>query len=406
MNTFGSADNQFALCDPRSVISDRARFRRAAHPDLSYANSLYCPAGRWASRGWVLLPRYEYVQLDRYSTTLQLHIHDTSKSDNVGVIKNLSIAHAQCVTTGLASDDNALYLIEVTDGRGVLHNQWFQFPTTSSYNIRAPAYPQVFHPQSMNGSTTWTWSTMLEDLWTQMGTFLGAWPGLPSTPSGTPEGFWFTGIPAWTALCDILDHLGMQVACNLTDASPFTIVASGAADTAHTALETRYTTHLEDDLEWLDVGAARVPRYVKVMFKRRNSVYGTEETVRRDSPQWDMTPLYSVTVNAPSTFSSAVGTHHIWSDFTVRYDNDGSPLAADTAEAAIIAAERVEQYFATIYDRTLGRMTKTYAGALPFKTGSRVDGVCWYQNYRDDSWAGWRTQIVRGSQPPWPEMWE
>lgn len=412
MNTFGTSSKRLPLYDNRAIIDDRTRFRRADIPDLARANSFYFPSGKWPARGWLLLARKDYDELDTYSTSLQLEIGDPTKSDNVATIKNLSIVQARCVSRGLASDPNALYLVEITDGRGIIHNKWFQYPTNNVYNIRAPAYPQTFHPASLNSGTTWTWSTMLQNLWEQMSTFLGDWPGLPSgvTPAGIPEGQWLTGIPAWIEINDVLDHLGMTVACNPTQDNPFTIVQCGATDTTFSALQTRYLTHLEDDLEWIDTGAARVPKYVNVLFRRRNSIYGTEETVtyRSDGPyQWDMSSSYTVTVTAPSTFSSAVGTHFLWSDFTVRYDQDNNPLAADTAIASTLAQERVTQYFGRIYRQTLGYMNQTYAGALPFSTGNQVDGVCWYMDYSSrDNWAGWRTQIVRGAHPPWPDLWD
>ena len=119
-------------------------------PLLDRVNHFYCPAGRWPFRGWVLLPRGEYDQLDPYSSALQLSVGDPRRPDNVATLKNLAVVRARCATRGLAGDDDALYLIELTDARGVLSNRWFQHPTTSSYNIRAPAYPDVFHPASMN----------------------------------------------------------------------------------------------------------------------------------------------------------------------------------------------------------------------------------------------------------------
>ena len=414
MNSFGPYNLQVPLYDPREVWENRARFRRDSIKLLGRANSFYCPAGRWPCRGWILLAREDYDKLDKYSTELQLNISDTTKADNVDTLKLLSVVQAQCVTRGLASDKNALYLVEVTDGRGILCNEWFQFPTTSSYNIRVPAYPSTdrggtFYTNSMNTgvspTTTWTWSTMLKDLWDQMGTFLGAFPGLPSAPHGTPEGFWFSGVPAWTALCDVLEYLGMTVACDLTKALPYTIVTQDAADAAFTALENKYAPP-EDDLEWIDTGAARVPKTIKVLFRRRNSVYGTEETVtyRNDimAEQWSMESIYTVSVNAPVKFASAVGTHYLWSDFTIRYDDSSNPSDADITWANTIANERVRQYF----DRIVGFMSKTYGGALPFATGSQVEGVCWSHDYSNQDWQVWKTQIVRcGGVQPWPEIY-
>ncbi len=408
MNTFGTATKQIALYDPRSVRENRTRFRRDYIPLLERANSIYVPTGREPTRGLILVSRRDYnyiLSANPYSNALQLNVGDPTQTNNVGTLKNLSIVQAQCVTRGLASDVNALYLVELTDGRGVLHNKWFQFPITTQYNIRAPAYPQLYNVNSLNSGSVWTWTTMLQNIWTQMATFLGAWPGLPYAPLGTPEGFWFNGVPAWTALCGVLEHLGMTVACNLTSSSPFIIVDDGADDTAFTALQTKYRTHLEDDLEWIDTGSGRVPGTVKVLFRRRNSIYGSEETVTRTSDdvtgwQWDMDSTYSVSVAAPATFTGATGTHHMWSDFTVRYDMDNVPIAADVATANAIAAERTTQYFDRIYSRTSGWMTQTYAGALPFVTGSQVDGVCYYQDFIDQDRQGWKTKIVRGEFIP------
>ena len=430
MNTFGgggaSTGLQFPLYDPRSVRQDRMRFRRDSVQHLDRANSFYCPSGRWPSRGWLLLARGDLNRISNYSTALQLNIGDPARLlDNVGTLKNLSIVQSKCVTRGLAADPNALYLVEVTDARGVLLNDWFQFPLTAAYNIRVPGYPQTFYLDSMEdytvlsppSKTTWTWATMLKDIWNKMkqqtGTppsagdnLLGDWPGLPYVPAGTPEGIWFTGVPAWTALCDVLEYLGMVVACDLTMPSPFTIVEAGAADSDFTA---GFVTHLEDDLEWVDTGAARVPRVVKVLFRRRNSIYGSEEVVayRNDvmAQQWAMKSHYTVDITAPEKFKDAVGTHYLWSDFTVRYDDSSNDVDADVTTAQAIAKERASQYFAKIYRQTAGYMERTYAGALPFATGSQVDGVAWYQDYRNNDRAGWRTKIVRGPRPPFPDIY-
>lgn len=400
------------LYDPRSVRANRARFRRDKVPLLDRVNTFYLSTGRWPSRGWILLARGDYNKLNKYATTFQLNIGDPTQANNVGTLQNLSIVQAQCVTRGLAADKDAIYLVEIVDDQWVLHNPWFQTPITSAYNLRAPAYPQTFYPWSMNGGTTWTWTTMLQDMWNQMaaigggGQLLGAWPGLPSVPAGTPEGFEFTGVPIWTAFNDIIESLGMTLATDLTKANPYTIVSAGAADAAFTTLQTKYATNLEDDAEEIDTGAGRVPATVKVLFRRRNDIYGTEETVRYDPIfQWESTPYYTVSVNAPVFFIGAVGEGYLWSDFTVRYDMDGNPLAADTAMANTIAQERVTQYFAKIFRQTLGSMTQVYAGALPFVTGSQVDGVKYYQDYIDQGRMGWKTKIVRGFFPPFDDIW-
>lgn len=413
MNTFGQpyvegvsqAVGPFPLWDRRSVRDDRQRFGRSPVPLLDRANSIYIPTGRSPTRAWILVRRGDYDKLDKYSTSLQLEVADSTKADNIGVLRHLSIVQAQCVTRGLAQEPDALYLVELTDARGVMHNRWFQHPMDDQYNIRAPAYPNgTFFSESLDSGVVWTWEAMARDMWERM-PLLGPWPGFPLgyAQTGTPEGFWFSGVPTWYALCDVLEHIGLTVACDLTSSTPFTIVQPGADDDFDD-MTTEYAGRLEDDLEWIDVGAGRVPGTVKVYFRVRNEFYGTEETVRSDDLQWATGAVHTVSVAAPVVFNGAVGTHYLWSDFTLRCDVDGVLLPADVVTADTIASADVQDYFAEIYRTTLGHMTRVYAGALPFTTGPRVDGVCYYQDYRCDYRGGWCTKLMRGKITPFAEV--
>ena len=100
-----------------------------------------------------------------------------------------------------------------------------------------------------------------------------------------------------------------------------------------------------------------------------------------------------------------MGSHYIWSDFTVRYDDSGDAVDAAVTAAQTVAKELATQYFDRIYNRTSGFMSQVYAGALPFVTGSQVDGVAWVQDYSDQLRQGWKTKIVRGQDPPFPEIY-
>jgi len=393
-NTFGFAGTQgVELQDPRLVREARSYYHRDALPDLDKANSLYIPSGRWPTVGWILLKRSDLNTINPYFTNLELQFDDLHNPPLI--FTGLTIVQSRCVSRGQAADPDALYLVQITDQQGVLYNPWFQFPTVSQYNVQAPAYPGTFY-----GGVNWTWASMIADLWAQMVQFLGPFPGLPQSVTGTPEGFIFPGVSAWEALNQIMDYLGFTIAEDLTKAAPYTIVAAGAPDGAFTAKQTQFFGDLEDDMEYIDVGSGRAPSSVTVYFHRRNQWYGTEETVRSDSLQWQLTPLYSLNVPAPAQFASAAGTGYLWSYFTVRYDVNGLPLAADVATAAAIAAQDVSNFYNRIYRATAGFMSQVYTGVLPFVTGSQVDGVRYYQTYKlgieDERRAGWRTQIIRG----------
>ena len=412
--TFGTASVQVGLIDPLSVRRDRERFRRESIPELRFANGFYCPLHRQPARGWILITKNDYLILTAqvnsslspsiqpgYATNFQLQLDDFNNPPLT--FYNLSIVQARCVSTGIASDPNAIYLVELTDQRGILGGRFFSMPVVRYYNVLAPAYPGNYYELSLNGGTAhWTWEEMIDDLWLYLGAFLGSPPALPSTPCGVPNNWNLDGVSAWQALCDMLDLLGMAVSVDLTQAQQYNIVQRGSADVVFDALVFNNSPP-QDDIEWIDVGSGRVPGSMIVYFRRVNEFYGTEETIRLDDFQWATSPLYSVLIDAPETFTGAQGTGFIWDDFPVRFDIDGNPLSADVTQAAEIAQERVTQYYQRIYDATLGFMNQTYAGALPFYAGAKCDGVCWRQDYQTHDRLAWTTQILRGRL--WSEIY-
>jgi hypothetical protein len=393
------------LYDSRRIRAARTRFNRPLVYGLDKANAFYISNGRWPARGWVLVRRVDYNALNLYATNFQLNLTDVSTNTSV-TLQNLAIVQARCISRGIASDANSIYLVELCDRQGLVYNAWFQYPTESEYNILAPAYPGQFYSTSTNGGTPWTWSGMIGDLWGQMASLLGAYPGLPITPAGTPQDFSFPGESAWGAIDHIMSLLGLTVATDLTKSSPYTIVQYNSADANFDALTAKYANVLAEDFEYIDTGSGRAPKQVVVLFHRKNQYYGTEETVRDDSLQWSMSAWYPITVAGPAQFASAVGTGFLWDDFVVNFDIDNNPLAADVTTANTLAAERVTQYYNRVYRSTVGYMFRQYIGALPFFTGSQVDGVCWRQNYRERGRMGWVTEIVRGPDPAWQGLEE
>jgi hypothetical protein len=384
------------LYDPRQARLERRHFRRELMPQLELANSLAVPLGCYPACGYLLVRRQDYNQLDPYATyTLQIQDFENPPLTFHG----LRIVQARCATTGVSSAADALYLVEVTDARGVLDNRWFTYPIQRSYNVRAPAYPTAndlqYYDYSLNGGAAWAWNQMIGDIWGTMLAFLGSFPGLPFSPLGSPENWQFLGVSAWQSLCHVLDFLGMAVSCDLTNTSPYSIVQLGATDNAFTKLQAKYKGVLEEDYQFLDLGAGRVPKYVRVFFHQRAWTRGIEETVRRDSFQWQANSIYSVLVTGP--FASATGTETLWDDFTVRMDENSVPYPADVTTANTIANQLATEYFARIRQSKNSSLRQVYSRALPFKNGSLVDGVMWRQTGE----GGWRTEIRTGDQPPW-----
>lgn len=406
-NTFGNADVSLRLVDPRGLRRARSRFLRDDIPALRLANSFYETGGRYPSRGWILLTRVDYEKItNTYATDFSLEMDSFDTAAPKITLKNLVIVQAQCVSTGVSGDDNAVYLIELTDKRGTLANKWFQFPLNAQYNVLSPAYPENYYSSTMDAGTPhipWTWNRMIESIWNTMQGTIGTFTGLPITPVGTPMNYIFPGVPAWQNVNDIIEQIGCTVAVDLrTNSSPFTIVSQGESDSTFSQLQSKYAGRLEDDLEWIDTGGGRVPGTVRVFFRRINQYYGTEETVRRDSLQWSTAAVYSVDVSAPAFFSGATGTAILWDNFCVRYTVDGGPVTADVTAAAAIASDRSSQFFNKIYAGTQGYMKQKYSGLIPFQTGRLVDGICWREDFRTRQ--GWTTTVVRGPEPPFPEI--
>jgi hypothetical protein len=435
-NTFGGVP----LIDPDMIADERQRARMDGRdfPGLMDANSLMVPSGVIPAHGWLLITRANFSKLTVTSAQQLVITHyrwqaatQTMVQDSTATFNGLYIISARSPWRGAPSDPSAPYLVEIGDARWLLKNRLFEFgggqsagfPGQSSYNVRAPAYDGNYNASTVASGIPWTWAQMAQEVWQQM-SLLGTWPGLPAsyTPTGTPEGWIFTGCSAWDALTAILDHLGLVVTCDLTKSSNYySIVHYGDIDTAFSALQSTAIAsfyQLEDENPIFG-GAGWVPATFKCYFHRRQQYAGTEETVTpaNSSPgagpvQWGANLAYVVSV---STGYSGPGITHFWDDFTVRYNENSSPLSADTTSASTIASARMTDWLARITRGGNGEMRQVYSGIRPFVTGSLVDAVTWRMvspqqqprkatkpwempPFEEEDSTGWVTEIVRD---PW-----
>ena len=401
-NSFGSPVS-YPLLDPRVIRNARTRFALDNIPELSRANSLYSAAGLWPNRGWILLRRSDYLNLNLYATNHNLFLYDGTTQL---AFNNLVVVQARCVSRSFPQDPNSVYLVEITDQEGLLWNNWYQWPINSNYNVQAPAYPGQYYTASLNAGIPWTWSTMIQDMWQQPGTArLGAFPGLPFTPIGTPVNWIFQGVSLWESLNTVLTQIGCTIQSNQASTPSFTITQDGASDPTFTNLQASKHGLLLGDLDYIDSGAGRLPGIFQLFMHRVNQQYGTEETVRIDAQQWAMNDLYTNDVVPPAKyaqFAASPGRHGQWDDFPVRFDVNGAPLAADVTTAAAVVIDRASQYYGRSLRGSAGYLRQLYSGLQPFSTGSLVDGVCWRQDFREGiTRMGWTTEIVAGPQPPW-----
>ena len=349
------------------------------------ANSLMNPLGQTPARGWFLLRASQLDQLNLDADqTATFNDAKWGSVTAVGlVVTREPVKTHVSVNTG---SGDALYLVEVSDRRWLVWNPWFQASANKLYNVRARGWGTSYYDDSRNAGSDWTWSTMLQDLWGTVSTWLGSWPGLPVSPSGTPEEFKFQGVPAWTALCEVLYYLGCAVRWD-AGLGTYSIVQLGSADAAQDSLLTKLENsgRLLHDSEYRAVTRGKVPGSYRVFFHSRRIHQGTERTTPKDSEQWLTSSTYTVDVNGSGTEGVL---HPLWGDLPALYDATGT--LTNAAALATRAAEIAADHQRHLTQGGGGRFRRIYDGACSVKPAGAVKGVTWRQNP-----GGIVTEVVR-----------
>lgn len=401
-------DNQYRVLDALTEAENLARLALPAPPDFGLANSVTVPLGPRPTRALFLMYRADLNTFDAEEYhTATLTEHDEQGNERARrELKQLVFVNARCLTPGKAGDEDAVYLAEFADARWLCHNHAFSVPINKQYNVRAAAWgtsgSTLYYADSTNGGTAWTWTTMIQDVWTLMSTQLGSAPALPFTPDGTPEGWKFPGMSAWVSLNQLLYRIGCAITVDLTAASSqFSIVRVGATDTTQDALEDALVlaqagAKIHDE-EFVESNVGGFPYGYRVFFHRVQEHYGTEQTTQQTSAQFSTNQVYSVDVNG-SYFSDTDANilTPIWDDLPAIYDASGA--ITNAAACATRAAERAADA-ERMFDTGGAMMHRTFVGLRAFKPGSKLKGVCWRQDLqgiRDPEHpGGWVTEIVR-----------
>ena len=373
-------DNLYYARDALAEAANLAALSLPAPPDFALANSVVNTLGQRPARALFLMTRKDLT------TFQQNGFHTVALDDGKGnafTLNNLVFVNARAVTPGEPSDLKGCYLAEFADARWRVQNPYYSIPCNKQYNVRAPGWggAELYYADSTNAGTTWTWATMIADLWGLMTTQLGTAPALPFTPDGTPEGWIFPGVPAWQALCQVLWRIGCAVACDLTAAtgSQYSIVQVGAADTTQDAMQTSLADRKIHDEEFIEPIRAKVPYGVRVHFHRLQEHFGTEFTTAQTAAQWQTSSVYTVDVNNSDTGSTESGSlTPLWDDLPALYDSTGT--ITNAAACTTRATERATDFFRMLQSNGGGRLHRTYSGVASFKTGSNLKGVAWRQD--------------------------
>ena len=277
-------------------------------------------------------------------------------------IKNLMLTREpQCLIAGAnASDENAVFLLEIADKRWALGNHLYSHTINAAYGVRNMA--------TNSPMSSYSWSDMVQELWLSM-PLLGSWPGLPYIPSGTPTNWQFRGIPAIDALCSVLSHLSLSIRYRL-DGS-YDIVEYSGSDANQEDLENKNIKRKIYDARFLEITKPRVPQTIRVMFHRWYSHGGSENTISM-SGHWQMHSTYSVDVASGESSNNIV--HAIWSDQLAYTLPDGSLDTGVSTTLNAVANELANSYIENCLQPRLGRR---YSGLIPFETGKNCKAVTW-----------------------------
>lgn len=379
------------ICDPqieRANVAEQSTplvSTLSKHVDLMLGrcNTFAMPMHE-PSHGWVLVSRGDLVGFDLNARVTLTFVADSPTSTTV-IWRNLVICREpQALTPGIADDPDGVCLVELSDARWLVRNPHFQVSINEIYNVRATAYQgasgaSAYLAASLNSGAAWTWSEMVGDIWATMSAQLGAYPGLPFTPDGDPEGWAFSGTPAWDALTAVLRRIGCAVSADLSQTTgPYTIVRVGAADATTEAAITaaELANRKIHDAEFQTAVRGIVPYGVEVFFGRRELYGSNEKATRRDSSAWYGDAVHSVQVIGPESTDAEFGVYHpISDDLPAIYDHSGT--LTNSAALTTRAQERADDFYRMLRSSGGKRRWQAFSGLLVVSPGSTLKGVAW-----------------------------
>lgn len=331
------------------------------------ANCFTCPNGMEPGRGSFLMLRGHLNQID-----LTGAISVTMQTSGASVaFPGLRLLKAICVTPGPRTSLSAAYLVELVDIRHVL--KWSA--ANKQYNVRCPAPPatsgaSLYHAESLNSGSLYTWSTLCESLWGLLPSVAGAFPGLPYSPDGTPENWKFIGVSAWDALGEVLAKLGCEIVYDPV-AGSLSIVDGSATQAGLAAIEASYQFNL-NDAEPLEANGTKVPATIRVCFHIVYKDYGTEPETPRTG-NWSQTPIHTEDV-ATGVSGAISGTVKVlWDDLPALAQFDGT--ITNTSALSTRASEVASKWLA---GQQSSRSRIIYQGIAPeFRCGSEVSKILW-----------------------------
>lgn len=359
---------------------------------LHKANSWMSPLGPAPGRGWLCMLRQDLDKL-RLQTDNREHI--LTLQDEVGGLQNVGPIYytgGTCLTPGKdAFQPDACFLTEWADARWLVYNPNYHVVFSRQFNVPAPnSGLQYYGHSKINDDVDWSWELMAKDIWSTMAqdvdgnTILGPWPGLPKDlgPDTKPTGFQYIGVPAWMALCDVLERLSCAVTWTGNKAQPFIIVQVGSfQDKLNDPIFANAAKALIYDAYPLECNRTKYPAAVAVFFNTFYEHHGAQLTTSvkgSDGQQWqtDNSYVYRIINLKDLGFNIANpqgAIHSLWDDELAILDEQG--IILNDISLRNRAADRVRNYYLGLLNSSRGY--RIYSGVHNFRPGSAIRGVCW-----------------------------
>lgn len=360
-------------------------------PWIGNANRFTSPVGLRPGYGGILIQRSSLNKLTSAIRGYNLTFTATpanAKSESK-TLKNIRMVGTPiAISPGVRGDGDTTFFVELADRRvdcvGLCGKR---------YNWRImPDCP--YETFSLNTGTAWTWTELFTDLWDAVGC-LGEFPGLPVTPTGTPDQIDGMASRASDVLEDLLLLNGMGVEYDNV-ADEFSIVSfaedsSGSlgkklVDLALKGLGAQLQS-IDDKRLWdseplVDIDP-KLPAYVRVAF-----------------PVWsaggtpiDTATYYVVDVADTSPDSTRVQSYYaLIQDVNVCRTNQVG-VALNGSDLVARAAEVAANFYKIARRGAYYPFARTYSGIIEkslVKPGANIDVVCW-----EDVGGGPKTHVIQ-----------
>lgn len=333
---------------------------------LDRVNQFVFPRGFETGRGYLLMAGKEVAELNENVATHTLVI----QGQNTVTFSKLTIASIEPFTGAGELTDETLYIVELVDLRifGQLTS------VDKAYNV-FNIDESAFYAATRNAGADWTYTTLIQNLWSNVPSAFGSLGVSAVDFIGTPTNYVFRGVSVFDALKTVLDD--QQHILTLSPSGDFAVVPAFTSLSATADEMENAEDYLLSGADNAESSYPRMPATIRVFFPKRDKAFqtNTDPLVLVAKDHWQVNPVYTVDVASGAT--ALAGTVlAIHDSMPALYSELGviSNAAALAAQASARATRTVNAI--SIADQ---ESLRRYTGAHTFTLGPQIACVA----YRD-----------------------